>query len=281
LIVPTALPLSFGEALRRHWLLYCCEASELAIFMFTACAFAVLCFDPDSIVVAHVPSPFLRQALFGLIMGAICTWIILSPMGKRSGAHFNPACTLTYFRLGKIRTADAVYYILFQFIGAILGVGLASLIFESTLAISTVDYAVSVPGRYGELAALGAELLMAILFMGCALYMSNRPRISIWTPYAIGLLVGLFLLFFGPVSGVGLNPARTTGSAIYADLWTAYWIYIAAPIIGMLIAAEFHVRTFGAERILCAKLNPVSDHLCPFVCTYPGHRHTWERRAKP
>jgi aquaporin Z len=273
--------LSAGKALQVHWLLYCCEASELAIFMFAACAFGVLCFDSTSAAVAWLPSALGRQALFGAIMGAVCTWIIVSPMGRRSGAHFNPACTLTYYRLGRVRPMDAVFYILFQFIGAVLGVGLAALIFGSTLAIPTIDYAASVPGRFGTLAALGAELLMAVLFMSCALYMSNRQQIAAWTPYAIGLLIAVFLVIFGPVSGVGLNPARTTGSAIYANVWTAYWVYLIAPVTGMLLAAEWHVRAFSIEQILCAKLDPSTDHLCPFDCHYPGHRHTWEHSANP
>ncbi len=84
------------RALALHWHLYIFEASELAIFMFAACAFSVWLFDPASAAANAIPSALVRQVLFAVAMGLIAIFIIKSPMGKRSGAHFNPACTLTY-----------------------------------------------------------------------------------------------------------------------------------------------------------------------------------------
>ena len=112
-------PRSAGEALRLHWLLYVYEGAELAWFMVAACAATVVLFGAHSPVVFAIPSAALRRLIMGLAMGATAVLIIHSPMGKRSGAHFNPAITLTYLRLGKIAGWDAVGYIVGQFLGGV------------------------------------------------------------------------------------------------------------------------------------------------------------------
>ncbi len=111
--------------LRPHLPLYLYEGAELGLFMLSACAFTVLLFHPASPALHALPSPTLRRALMGLFMGLTAVLIIHSPMGKRSGAQFNPAITLTFLRLGKIGLPDALFYIAFQFAGGILGVALA------------------------------------------------------------------------------------------------------------------------------------------------------------
>src|SRR5690242_19094985 len=97
-------------AMKRNWSLYICEAIELALFMISACAFTIFLFDPSWPPFHFFPNPIVRRALLGVAMGMTAVLIIHSPMGKRSGAHFNPAITLTYFRLGKIDLWDTVFY---------------------------------------------------------------------------------------------------------------------------------------------------------------------------
>jgi len=103
------------------------EAAELGLFMMSACAFGVLLWHPGSPAQQVVADPFLRRVLMGLAMGATAIAIIYSPIGKRSGAHFNPGVTLTFLRLGKIARWDAAFYIAAQFIGGVAGVALAAI----------------------------------------------------------------------------------------------------------------------------------------------------------
>jgi aquaporin Z len=257
----------------RHWHFYVYEAMELAIFMISACFFTVWLFHPAYPALHMLPSSAVRRLLMGMAMGATAVLIIHSPMGKRSGAHFNPSITLSYFRLGKIGRWDAFFYIVFQFIGGVLGVGVSALCLGSALADPTVNYAVTVPGRYGIAAAFGAEFFMAALLMGVVLWFSNRPPIASYTSYLVGFLIMCYILVFAPVSGFSINPARTTGSAVFAHLWTATWLYFVAPISGMMVATEFHLRMFGIDKILCAKLHPDPKYPCPFFCHFPHHRH--------
>jgi len=259
--------------IKGHWPLYLYEAAELAIFMISACFFTVWLFDPAYPAFHMLPSNAFRRLFMGIAMGLTAVLIIHSPMGKRSGAHFNPSITLAYFRLGKVGRWDAMFYILFQFLGGVFGVGISALCLGSMLADPTVDYAVTVPGKAGTVAAFGAEFLMAILLMGVVLWFSNRPKLASYTSYLVGFLIMCYILVFAPVSGFSINPARTTGSAIFAHLWTAIWLYFLAPIAGMMLAAEIHLRTYGADGILCAKLHPDPAYPCPFFCHFPQHRH--------
>ncbi len=224
------------------------EAAELAIFMISACVVTVVLFHPASPVPGWLPSAALRRLLMGAGMGGTAVGIILCPWGKRSGAHFNPAVTLSFFRLGKIGGQDAFWYVVFQFLGGIGGVGVSVLLLGGLLAAPSVHYVVTVPGPLGAGAAWAAEWLMAALMMAVVLGTSTRPRLAQWTPYSMGVLIMLYVLVFAPVSGFSINPARTVGSAVWAQVWTAVWVYFTAPVLGMGMVAEGYVRVVGLRK---------------------------------
>jgi aquaporin Z len=112
------------------------------------------------------------------------------------------------------------------------------------------------------------------------LWFSNRPAVAKYTSYLVGTLIALYILIFAPVSGFSINPARTTASAIFAHVWTAAWLYFVAPVLGMMIAAEIHLRVYGADKILCAKLHPDPSYPCPFRCSFPLHLHPHNSRSQ-
>jgi aquaporin Z len=115
-------PMNMLRALREHWPEYLCEATELGLFMISAGLFTILLHHPNSLAPKLIPDPFFRRMLTGVAMGATAVALIFSPLGKRSGAHFTPAVTLTFWRLGKVKGPDAFFYIVAQFIGGIVGV---------------------------------------------------------------------------------------------------------------------------------------------------------------
>jgi aquaporin Z len=266
------VPATPMEALRTHWFLYVYEGAELAWFMVAACVCTVVLFGAASPVVREVSSAALRRAVMGVAMGATAVMIIHSGLGKRSGAHFNPAITLTYLWLGRIGVWDAVGYVVGQFVGGVAGVGVAALMMGRLLAQPSVEYAVTVPGIGGTAGAFGAELFMAALLMGVVLLMTNRRRLAGYTSYVVGVLIANYVFWFAPVSGFSINPARTVGSAVFAGVWTAEWVYFAAPLLGMFGAAAVYVHWFGIESVLCAKLHAAPSELCPFECGVREHR---------
>jgi aquaporin Z len=256
------------EALRQHWPEYLMEAAELGLFMVSACTFTVLLFHPLSNIAQSINSELMRRMLMGVAMGATAITIIFSPLGKRSGAHFNPAVTLTYFRLGKIEPWDAAFFILFQVTGGIAGVVLASLLLGNLAAHRSVNYAVTRPGPRGPAIAFAAELLISFILMSVILTVSNIKRLSRWTGVFAGCLVALYITLESPISGMSMNPARTLGSASVAHLWTSLWIYFTAPPLGMLLAAEIYQRLKAGQAVACAKLHHHNNTRCIFRCSF-------------
>lgn len=245
---------------------YLIEAWCLGTFMLSACSFGVLLFHPASPAAGIEPTA--RGVLMGIAMGLTAILIITSPWGKRSGAHFNPAVTLAFFRLGEISGTDAAFYVVAHFIGGVLGVLLAWAIFGERLAASTVNFVVTVPGIYGTSAAAAGEFLIAFVQMTVILVISNTMRLSRFTPFIAGTMVALYIAIEAPVSGMSMNPARTFASAAVAGHWDGWWIYFTAPPAAMLAAAEVYERSRGMHRVLCAKLDHTGRSRCIFKCGY-------------
>jgi aquaporin Z len=89
-----------------------------------------------------------------------------------------------------------------------------------------------------------------------------------YTPLFAGALVATYITLEAPLSGMSMNPARTFGSALAAQLWTSLWIYFTAPPLGMLAAAEAYRWQQGAHAVRCAKLHHHNDKRCIFRCDY-------------
>ena len=103
--------------------------------------------------------------------------------------------------------------------------------------------------------------------MAMVLWSSNRPRFAPYTGYGVGVLIVCYVFpVFAPVSGFSMNPARTTASACFADVWTSLWIYFAAPLLGMGLAAALYVGRYGAALVLCAKVHAGPPHSVPVSC---------------
>ncbi len=258
------------DALKQHWPEYLMEAAELGLFMLSACAFTVLLFHPDSPAAQAVPDGIARRMLMGLAMGSTAIAIIFSPIGKRSGAHFNPSVTLTFLRLGKIERWDAGFYMVAQFVGGVAGVLLAMVLLGEPIAHSSVSYAATVPGPTGALAAFIAEVVITFILMSVILNVSNTKRLARWTGLFAGALVATYIVIESPISGMSMNPARTFGSAVGAHLWTSLWIYFTAPPLGMLAAAEVYRRINAGRAIACAKLHHHNNQRCIFRCNFEG-----------
>jgi aquaporin Z len=253
----------------EHWAEYAIEAALLGTFMLSACLFSVLLFYPASPIVPLLPDPFHRRVVMGLAMGVTAVMLNYSAWGKQSGAHYNPAVTLAFARLGKIARGDVVGYVSAQFLGAVAGVFLAGLVVRTMLAHSDVHYAVTRPGAGGVVVAFIAETVISWILMTVVLTTSNRMRLAPYTGLFAGLLVAMFIAVEAPLSGMSMNPARTAGSGFWAGDWTAVWIYFTAPPLGMLLAAELYLRRHGPDAAFCAKLHHLNGKRCIF-CEYQG-----------
>jgi len=256
--------LSAVASLRHHWPEYVMEVAEAGCYLFAACVFTTLLQHPGSIVRQIVSDNLVRRALMGLAMGATATAIVTSSWGKQSGGHFNPAITFTFYRLGKVEFWDSWFYIMAQFVGAVCGVAIARVALRGALANQAVRYAVTAPGVYGSTVAFVAESAISFFLMIIVLFTTNRKRLAPYTAYFVGVLLAVYYTFEGPLSGMSTNPARTFGSALYANYWHALWIYFIAPSTGMLAAGELFLRVRRGAAPYCAKLHHANRKPCIF-----------------
>jgi aquaporin Z len=254
------------DLLRLHWPEYAIEAAGLGFFMMSASFFAVLIFHPGSLAAETMLNEFARRAWMGLVMGLTAVALVYSPWGKRSGAHFNPAVTLTFYRLGKVRGGDALSYVVAQCAGGLGGMLLAGATLHDAIGHPSVNYVATVPGTRGVAVAFAAELVISFCLMTLVLMVSNTTHLARFTGLFAGALVATYIALEAPLSGMSMNPARSLASAVPAQLWTAFWIYLSAPPLGMLLAAECHVRRRGP--VLCAKLHHDNSERCIFRCDY-------------
>jgi aquaporin Z len=230
------------DAFKAHWRLYLYEATLLGLFMISASFFTVLFEYPQSPVHQSMPNGFARLCLIALAMGATATALIYSPFGKQSGAHFNPAVTLTMLRLGKLSPADALFYTLFQTIGGTGGVLFSAFVLRDSFTALPINYIVTVPNGYSEPIVFAVEFAIAFGMMTMVQVTSNHAALSRFTGVFAGMLVVCYVVVSGPISGFGMNPARTLASAIPAMRFDGLWIYIVAPPLGMLAATEVYLR---------------------------------------
>jgi len=257
-----------SDTVREHWPEYLMEAAGLGLFMISAAVVTSLIEYPHSALYHLLPDPVIRRVLIGIAMGLTAIGIIYSPWGKRSGAHLNPAVTVTFLRLGKIQGLDALFYVLAQFVGSSMGLLLAAMAIGMAIEYPTVNYVVTVPGLGGTWIAFLAEVCISFWLMLVVLIVSNRTKLNAWTGIFAGTLVALYIAVEAPFSGMSMNPARSFASALPAHLWTDFWVYLTAPLLGMLLAAECYVRVRGAHRVLCAKLHHHNGARCIFRCNF-------------
>lgn len=263
LLIPApSVPLTARAALTAHWPEYLMEAAGLGLFMVSACVFGALYEFPGSPVRQALASGDLRRVLMGLTMGLTAIAIIYSPWGKQSGAHINPATTLTFFRLGKVQKWDAIFYAMAQFIGGVVGVAVAAFFVGHQLSSPSVNFVATKPGQRGALVAALAEVLMTFGLMTLVLKVTNS-RLSRYTGLFVGVTVAAYISLEAPLSGMSLNPARTFASAFFASDYQAIFIYFIAPPAGMLAAAYVYAQ-HQQRPVACAKLHHDNPQRCIF-----------------
>jgi aquaporin Z len=265
------LSVTVRQALQEHWPEYLIEAWALGTFMISAGLVATLLGFPGSPVHRLIPDPMLRNVVGGAAMGLTAIALIHSPWGKRSGAHMNPAVTLTFLRLGKTRALDAIFFIAAQSVGGLLGVLVVAAVVGSAFTEAPVSYAATMPGPRGPWIAFIAELTISAALMFVILTLSGSTRLARFTGLAAGTLVALYISFESPLSGMSMNPARTLASAAPGMLWQNFWIYLTAPVLGMLGGAQLFLAVRGARRLACAKLLHPADVRC-IHCGYQPAR---------
>jgi aquaporin Z len=212
---------------------YIDEAMGLGIFMFSAGFFDGLLEYPGLPFRHKLGSALLRRSLVGLSMGITALYIFTSRFGRKSGAYINPAITIVRYGLRDINRKDAIFYIVFQFVGGSLGMCLVVLLFPRWMAHPDINYIVTAPGTAGVAMAFVMEFLISFILIVVVLVLEHSARLKRCTPLVVSALIALFITVEAPFSGMSMNPARTFASALVACQWRVFWLYCAAPLMGM------------------------------------------------
>lgn len=233
------------QALRQHWRHYLAEAGGPLLFLVISSTAAVVFIHPASPVARALgPHEWVHRLGVGAVVGLLVAAMAYSPWGKRSGAHFNPAVTLGFWHLGRIRTADALWYVLAQFGGALVAGFVVCRVLKPWLRYPDIHYNTTRPpaGAHGWAWALGAEAVISAGLMLLLLVALHSAGLKKWTGALVGLLLTAYVTVESPLSGMSLNPARTLGAATAAGQWQGLWLYFAGPLLAMWTMAAIYQR---------------------------------------
>src|SRR5437763_7608212 len=173
-------------------------------------------------------------------------------IGHVSGCHLNPAVSVGLWAGGRFKTNELVPYIIAQVLGAIAGAGILYLIasgkagFDVHAGFASNGYGDHSPGGYSLAAALVCEMVMSFAFLFVILGSTHGRAPQGFAPIAIGLCLTLIHLISIPVTNTSVNPARSTGPALFAGGWALQqlWLFWVAPIAGAAIAGfVYHLLT--------------------------------------
>ncbi len=177
-------------------------------------------------------------------------------VGHISGGHFNPAVSVGLWAGGRFPASGLGGYIVAQVLGAVVAAGVLYVIasgapgFSLAGGFASNGYAAHSPGGYSLLAGLVCEVVMTAMFLVIILGATDRRAPQGFAPIAIGLGLTLIHLISIPVTNTSVNPARSTGPALFVGGWalSQLWLFWAAPIVGAVIAGAFYRSVLEPEH---------------------------------
>jgi aquaporin Z len=200
--------------------------------------------------------PAVGIGLLGVALAFGLTLLTMAfAIGHISGCHLNPAVTLGLWACKRIPGKDVVPYIIAQVLGGIAAAAVLWLIasgragFSLSSGLAANGYGAHSPGKYSLLSGLVAEIVMTFMFLMVILGSTDTRAPKGLAPIAIGLCLTLIHLVIIPVTNTSVNPARSTGPAVFVGGWALeqLWLFWVAPIAGA-IAAGFVYRSFAEKK---------------------------------
>jgi aquaporin Z len=250
-----------------HWRIWGAEFAGTGLLILGGLSVVCFVFGRGSPVTSILPSHSARLLVTGLLFSACNSLLAVSPLGRLSGAHLNPAVTLAFRVLGRVSAHDVGGYIVAQVLGALAGAAALRLLWRGVA--ESVDggataAAVPLPAAFGLEAAMTALLMVVILF--CV----SSARFARWTPLAIWPLIALLVWGGASYTGTSLNPARSAGPAlIFGESLESLWLYLAAPTLGAVAVGLAWRRRHAGAQPKTAKLFHDARYACSLASELP------------
>jgi len=208
-----------------------------------------------SLISRSIPQIHAELVLVGASVALLLAGLILSPMGKASGGHMNPAISLAMWRFGVFPGAGVVPYSIAQLLGSVLGVLAARVVWGQVVAEPPVVYAVLQPGPLWSTAELftAETLSMAVIVLIVGICLAE-DRLAPFVPWVVGILIGIAIAVLGTSTGGSANPARQFGPAVISGQTQFLWSYLLAPLLGAVIAVWLRQTIQHRRAVLTHRL---------------------------
>jgi aquaporin Z len=242
--------------LKSDWKLFVAEAIGTCLLLFFGLSIVIFNWGEGSVLANLIPSESVRRLFTGFMFGLVGCLVTISPVGKYSGAHINPAVTLAFWLRGKIKFDTMIGYVLSQLFGGIIGC-LPLLAWGKQG--KSIEYGITLPGNAGVIAAFIGEIIATACLIIYLYVFIGRKQLRNYTPYGIPFLYAILVWSEAPLSGCSTNPARSFGPALIAENFFDHWLYWIAPIIGVIIVTLFF-RWKRINRIYKMESARVSYH---------------------
>lgn len=218
---------------------YAAEFVGTLFLVFCVVVAVAFMFASESPVPQLISSARLRLFITGSLLGAAGGFVAITPLGRISGAHLNPAISLGFFVEGKMQLQDVLAYIVAQLSGGVLGAWAGAAV--SGRFGQSVREALNLPVRgVPGWAAAVAEIIGTFSLAFIIFEMLSLRRWMRWTPLVVVGVASVIVGIDGSFSGASLNPARSFGPAWIEHQWSSFWIYAVGPGIGGLLAGLLH-----------------------------------------
>jgi aquaporin Z len=239
---------------RKIFRIYLSECLGTAALVLVGLSVVIGINGTGSPILPWIPDEGLRRAITGFLFGTTGCLITLSPVGKISGAHINPIVSIAFLLKGKMSYEHTLGFILAQMIGSVIGA--VPLLLWGRQGAS-VGFGATIPLPGGTAAAFVGEMITSFLLIAGIFFFTGHQhhKLRRFTPYLMPPLYCIMVYAEGKISGTSTNPARSFGPAVISGLWTGYWLYWIAPVIGTFIAVGlFEMPFFWKWKISVPKL---------------------------
>lgn len=242
-----------NESLKSPYWSYGAELLGTALLVLGGLSAVIFDFGAGSVVAQHLPPAAERRVLTGFLFGATGCLITISPLGRISGAHLNPAVSAMFWWRGQLPTRALLAYVSAQTAGTALGAWALRQLWGTRG--SELHYGITVPGAWGVEWAFAGEVFVTFCLVAYLLLFTGHPRLRPFTPFGVPILFAVLVGLEAPLSGTSANPARSFGPALLTGIWTDQWLYWLAPLIGTTLAVGlFTTESLRPFRSRVAKL---------------------------